>query len=59
MLHFAFFASDVRAAEEKLLAAGATVHAGHTKTPTGDEMSMLRDPWGLPLQLMKRAEPML
>ena len=59
VLHFAFFTSDVKATEEKLVAAGATVHAGCTKTPAGDEMSMLRDPWGLALQLMKRAEPML
>jgi len=59
VLHFAFFTDDVKAAEEKLVAAGATVHAGYTRSQAGDEMSMLRDPWGLPLQLMKRAEPML
>ncbi len=59
VLHFAFFTDDVKAAEEKLVAAVATVHAGYRKSPTGDEMSMLRDPWGLALQLMKRAEPML
>jgi hypothetical protein len=27
--------------------------------PAGDEMLILRDPWDLPLQLVKRAEPML
>jgi hypothetical protein len=28
-------------------------------TPAGDELVMLRDPWGVALQLVKRAQPML
>lgn len=59
VLHFALFTDDVKAAEERLVAAGAAVHAGYMITPTGDELSMLRDPWGLAIQLVKRAEPML
>jgi hypothetical protein len=28
-------------------------------SPAGDQFVMLRDPWGIPLQLVKRAQPML
>jgi hypothetical protein len=30
-----------------------------TTTPAGDSLVMLRDPWGIALQLVKRAQPML
>jgi len=56
-MHLAFYASDIPAAVEKLAAAGATIARGCEVSETGDEMAMLRDPWGVPLQLMKRAEP--
>jgi hypothetical protein len=26
---------------------------------SGDQILMLRDPWGVPIQFIKRAEPML
>ncbi|MHC4252970.1 MAG: VOC family protein, partial [Planctomycetota bacterium] len=38
--HLAFFVGDVKAAEDTLVAAGATVHEGYKQTPNGDEMSM-------------------
>jgi hypothetical protein len=28
-------------------------------TPTGDQFAMLRDPWGLALQLARRARPLV
>jgi hypothetical protein len=28
-------------------------------TPTGDEFAMLRDPWGLALQLARRTRPLV
>jgi glyoxylase I family protein len=43
----------------KLIAAGATVASEVTITDSGDELAMLRDPWGVPIQFLKRAEPML
>jgi uncharacterized glyoxalase superfamily protein PhnB len=58
MIHLAFCVSDVPAAIEKLTAAGATIFSDYETAASGDEMAMLRDPWGIPLQLMKRAEPM-
>ena len=30
-----------------------------TVTPAGDEMVFLRDPWGVAVQLVKRARPLL
>jgi hypothetical protein len=30
-----------------------------TVGPTGDEILMLRNPWGVPLQIIKRAKLML
>jgi len=30
-----------------------------TTTDSGDELVMLRDPWGVSIQFLKRADPML
>jgi catechol 2,3-dioxygenase-like lactoylglutathione lyase family enzyme len=59
VFHVAFVAADVRGALEKLLAAGATRAGEPSVTPAGDELTFLRDPWGVPLQLVKRAQPLL
>jgi uncharacterized glyoxalase superfamily protein PhnB len=48
----------VEAERDRLVAAGASVVEAFNRTDAGDEMAMLRDPWGFPIQLMKRAEPM-
>jgi len=58
-LHIAFMVDDVKAICDKLLAAGATVASDVNITESGDEIAMLRDPWGVPIQFVKRAEPML
>ena len=58
-LHIAFMVDDVNAICKKLIAAGATVAGDVDITPAGDEIAMLRDPWGVPIQFVKRAEPML
>jgi catechol 2,3-dioxygenase-like lactoylglutathione lyase family enzyme len=59
LVHVAFYSDNPRADRDRLVAAGATIAEDHTVTPAGDEMLILRDPWALPLQLVKRAEPML
>jgi glyoxylase I family protein len=58
VIHLAFAVDDVAAETDRLVAAGATLVAPCEKMPNGDEMSMLRDPWGFPVQILKRAEPM-
>jgi glyoxylase I family protein len=57
-LHVAFAAPDPDAARAELVAAGATF-VDETPLPNGAKLVMLRDPWGLALQLCKRATPLL
>jgi glyoxylase I family protein len=59
MLHIAFMVDDVKGTCRKLIAAGATVASEPAVTDSGDELAMLRDPWGVPIQILKRANPML
>jgi catechol 2,3-dioxygenase-like lactoylglutathione lyase family enzyme len=59
VLHVAFATPDVKGARATLLAAGASAVGEVEITPGGDEMAWLRDPWGLVLQLVKRASPLL
>jgi catechol 2,3-dioxygenase-like lactoylglutathione lyase family enzyme len=59
VLHLAFSTADVHATRERLLAAGASSVGEVIVTPSGDEMAFLRDPWGVPLQLVRRARPLI
>ncbi len=59
VLHVALLCDDVRGTIQRLVAAGAKIHADHTVTPDGDEIAMLRDPWGFAVQLVKRAKAMV
>ena len=59
ILHLAFMVDDIAATRDRLLAAGATVHTDIDTLDNGDQLAMLRDPWGLALQLVHRAESML
>ena len=58
-LHIAFMVDDVEGTCSRLVAAGATIATDITVTDAGDKLAMLRDPWGVPIQFLKRAEPML
>lgn len=59
LLHLAFTAGDIVKDRDRLLAAGATIADDLTTTPAGDQLVMLRDPWGFAVQLTKRVKPML
>ena len=59
ILHVAFHVDDVDDVRSKLLAAGASATDEVTVTPAGDRITMLRDPWGLAIQFLHRANPML
>lgn len=59
LLHVAFLVDDVEAIRSKLLAVGATAVGEVTTTEAGDKLAMLRDPWGLAIQFVHRADPML
>ncbi|MCZ6634610.1 MAG: VOC family protein [bacterium] len=58
ILHFAYYAEDVEGTRDKLVAASATVVQEPFETDAGDTLCMLRDPWGLAVQLVHRKEPM-
>jgi glyoxylase I family protein len=57
-LHLAFSSADAVADAARLLAAGAT-HVEEVHPPDGSLLIMLRDPWGLALQVCQRATPIL
>jgi catechol 2,3-dioxygenase-like lactoylglutathione lyase family enzyme len=59
LLHVAFNVDDIAATRDRLLAAGCTAFNEIEVTPVGDTLAMLRDPWGLALQLVKRHTPMI
>ena len=59
LMHLAFVSKDPVADRDRLVAAGARLVEDFTTTPAGDELVMLRDPWGTCVQLVKRAVPML
>ncbi len=54
-IHFAFAVVDAAAERQRLLLAGATL-AGEDLLPDGSILVMLRDPWGVPVQLCQRAQ---
>lgn len=58
IIHLAFSVDDIRAEHDRLIAAGAGEVDAPDTLENGDQLSMLRDPWGFSIQLMKRAEPM-
>jgi glyoxylase I family protein len=58
ILHLAFAVPDIAEARDRLLKAGAALVENISVTPGGDSLAMLRDPWGFPLQLVKRLDPM-
>jgi glyoxylase I family protein len=57
-LHLAFAAPDPEAARTALVAAGATL-VDEQSLADGSRLVMLRDPWGLAIQLCARATPLL
>jgi glyoxylase I family protein len=59
VLHLAFSVDDVAKTRSDLLAAGASPEGEITVIACGDQLAMLRDPWGMAIQLVKRAKPML
>jgi glyoxylase I family protein len=56
VFHFAVFAPDARSLRARLEQAGAQLVIEETP-PDGSVLIMLRDPWGVALQLCQRAKP--
>jgi catechol 2,3-dioxygenase-like lactoylglutathione lyase family enzyme len=56
-LHIAFAVENADATRDRLIAAGATL-VSDAQRPDGIRLVMLRDPWGVALQLVKRKTPL-
>jgi len=57
-MHLAFTSADPAGDRDRLLAAGAR-HVEDVRLGDGGHVVTLRDPWGLPLQLVRRGAPLL
>ncbi len=58
IVHLAFTSTDAAHDLARLLAAGASL-VTDLRQPDGSRLLMLRDPWGLALQICQRATPLL
>jgi len=59
ILHLAFASADVPGDYRRLLAAGAASAAEPKLLPSGDEIAIVRDPWGFAVQLVRRRKAMI
>jgi len=59
LLHVAFHVDDVAATRSRLIGAGAAAVGEVQVNDVGDEVAMLRDPWGIPVQLVRRRVRMI
>jgi glyoxylase I family protein len=57
ILHIAFSVDDIEGIKARLVAAGAIVERDVTSNARGDQLLMVRDPWGVCLQFVKRNQP--
>ena len=58
-LHIAFMVDNVQETCDRLIEAGAKMDKKPAINDSGDEIATLRDPWGLPIQFVKRAVLMI
>ncbi|EJF10983.1 VOC family protein [Pontibacter sp. BAB1700] len=58
LVHLAFVSENPTEDKDRLIAAGGTLES-EQHLEDGSHLVMLRDPWGLALQLCKRGVPML
>ncbi len=58
MLHLAFKVEHAPEERDRLAAAGATL-VREDSLPNGDMLIMMRDPWGLAVQLCQRGVPLV
>ena len=61
VFHVAFAVGDeaIEAIRDRLLSAGAVIYSDLVTTPSGDRLVMLRDPWGMAVQLAQRKQAMI
>ncbi|MFK7804457.1 MAG: VOC family protein [Anaerolineae bacterium] len=57
--HIAFAVDDITAECERLLSAEATSASDMLTMENGDKMRFVRDPWGVCIQFLQRAKPLI
>ncbi len=57
-MHLAYAVDDVAAMRDQLVTAGAHVARDVSTSAGGDTVLMMRDPWGVPIQFVRRGTPM-
>ena len=58
LVHLAFLSSDPESDKDRLIDAGASF-VEEVNLPDNSKLIMIRDPWGLAIQLCKRGVPMI
>jgi len=58
LVHLAFVSTDPESDKNRLIEAGAS-YVEEVNLPDGSKLIMMRDPWGLAIQLCKRGIPMI
>ena len=58
LVHLAFISLDPESDKNRLIEAGAS-YVEEVNLPDGSKLIMMRDPWGLAIQLCKRGIPMI
>lgn len=59
VLHIAYAVEDAGQAKDALLAEGATLCSDSGTSQDGTRLVMLRDPWGIPLQICQRGTTLI
>lgn len=59
VLHLALVSEDVDADVARLEKAGGKLWGEIDRQPSGDVLAFVQDPWGFPLQLVKRGQPLI
>ena len=59
LVHLAFTSENLKADRDRLGKSRSARGGRYRHHPAGDEIMMLRDPWSIPIQFVKRADPML
>ncbi|MGJ8653123.1 MAG: VOC family protein [Opitutaceae bacterium] len=59
LLHLAFVCDQVEGKTAALIQAGAELFSGPDTLANGDQLAMLRDPWGFSIQLCARGDAMV
>lgn len=59
VMHIAWISTDIDADVRRLTSHGAQLDGEYLHAENGDVLAMLRDPWGIPIQLATRSTPMI